>query len=242
MKLSNDYKKLFAELQPSFKNHIASTRYAEKKYTLFFPMVGPLFEMGSDLMVVGRACNGWIEGWDCLERESDEVTGRSISVSEDKPMQWVLDRWSSDYAQSHPDDTCNIKRSSFWRAIRKLALRTNQCDERDWALHLVWSNVMKISPYQSGNPNNTEWYAQLDLCKELFRRELAELKPKHVLLITAESWGADFVSSLGVEHEQTKGTHVAAIADHGSSRIILTGRPEGKDSGAFVEEILLHWR
>ena len=87
----------------------------------------------SELMVVGRAVNGWISEVDaCLAHEflsaEKRVLFRMASQGFDGdnvcPMQWVVQNWINANPQEY-----STNRSAFWRVIKSLVLRLNCTEE-----------------------------------------------------------------------------------------------------------------
>ena len=108
----------------------------------------------NELMVVGRATNGW-EGCAHPEEFVDpafrETFARDItmSVGGDHPMAWVHQHWGA-------EKDYNTKRSTFWRVIQRVTEELGIAGESngDWPCHLVWSNLYTVSPADGGNPDN----------------------------------------------------------------------------------------
>ena len=149
-----------------------AVRLPEKEITGFMAMVGGLYD--HDLMVVGRAVNGWDSGvlpevlasYDAAERYSRNILD-SVNRGEPCPMRWVTDSWGN--TQGY-----NTKRSAFWRTIRRVVaqLEIADVDQDSWSSHLVWSNLYKVAPAAGGNPGVTLCQIQLAGCIELFGLEL----------------------------------------------------------------------
>jgi hypothetical protein len=229
MKLTRDYKEKFLKTYEDFKNKISVIeKLNDKEYSLFFPMIGENFESKKTLLVVGRACNGWEHPWKSINSDNS-IVNLSISCSEGKPMQWLIEQWT--------DTKYKIKRSSFWRIIKNITLFLNECNEKDWPSFIAWSNLFKISPYEKGNPNMSECDVQLQNCIELFEQEIEELKPEYVLLIVGLDWGKTFLESIASKIEYFNNEIVKCVANYKDSKLILTVRPEGKKQELFINSI-----
>jgi len=130
--------------------------YPETELTAFWGRKG--MHANGDLMVVGRAVNGWDDlMWNKNELRTPEeihprvVTARQSAESTDKcPMQWVNDCWRCNKIGSY-----NTARSPFWRVIRRVALELGVAkSEEQWPSYIQWTNLYKISPKVTGNPSN----------------------------------------------------------------------------------------
>ncbi|WP_207659178.1 hypothetical protein [Anaerobacterium chartisolvens] len=209
----------------------------DKKYTLFYPLIGNLYGKNPILMVVGRACNGWKYGWTCDDIDVRNIAKKVISDANDGlecPMQWLKDRWDGTYK-----DDYNIHRSAFWRVSKEILKGVSDCNDDNWESYLAWSNLLKISPFEGGNPNASEWDAQVKECILLLKAELEELKPKYVLMMTDISWAEAFIKDLGGNSEPINGNSIVrSLLLYGKSKIIITIRPEGVGTQQFVNEVL----
>ena len=123
--------------------------------TSFLAMEGNLYNQ--ELMVIGRAVNGWVEKWSPNElldtnkiKDIVDKTLTSVSDHSDCPMSWVSGLWGNTEAPY------NTKRSAFWRVIRQVVghLEIADIDKPDWPSILTWSNLYKVSPWERGNPSS----------------------------------------------------------------------------------------
>jgi hypothetical protein len=99
-----------------------TTQVTTKNVTGFLSMIGS--EYSGQLMVVGRAVNGWTEAWvpdnHCTDARrlayAREVCKSVTKIGRECPMSWVTEHWgcTEDY------NTC---RSAFWRVIRAVVSR-----------------------------------------------------------------------------------------------------------------------
>lgn len=204
-----------------------------------------------ELMVVGRATNGW-EG-SCFpggnpckapypEKFTDPAFRKKfareiqMSVSGDDPMAWVHQQWGA-------KNCYNTKRSAFWRVIRRVTVGLNIAGESygDWASHLVWSNLYKVSPNAGGNPSDRLCYRQFQGCKDLFRLELDTYRPQRLLLLTGWNWADGFLCGL-VKVDAT-GNYVERVGTLPSTdgypiSVVVARHPQGKSEEAWSTEVL----
>ena len=119
--------------------------------TGFMAMAGKLYT--HELMVIGRAVNGWTKTWLPSELKDKGnicqfINGVVESVTDPVqcPMRWVSDSWQNN------DHGYNTRRSAFWRCIRSAVgvLSIADIQNPEWPSHLVWSNLYKIAPRGGG--------------------------------------------------------------------------------------------
>ncbi len=220
----------------------AADQLPKEKVVGFMATKGNLYNR--QLMVVGRAVNGWTD--DTIlpsqlaepdkRRRYSKIVKRNSSkgnFSEDArdcPMQWVQDYWQN------PEGYRTID-SAFWRVIRQVMEGLNIAFENDpWPSHLVWSNLYKVAPAEGGNPGNGLCHVQLKGCKSLFDTELNIYRPSRVLLLTGWDWAGDFVKSDCRTHRNAG--FVEATGRRRRTRIVVAKHPQGKPEGEWVENVL----
>ena len=219
----------------------AADELPEEKIVGFMSVKGNLYNR--ELMVVGRAVNGWTDDTilpsqlaepnEC-RRYSEVVKRNSSGDARDCPMQWVQDYWQN------PEGYRTID-SAFWRVIRQVMEGLNIAFENDpWPSHLVWSNLYKVAPAEGGNPGNGLCHVQLKGCKSLFDTELNIYRPSRVLLLTGWDWAGDFVKSDCRTHSNTG--FVEATGRRKETSIVVAKHPQrlpkGKTEAEWVENVL----
>lgn len=216
-----------------------SKQLPNSKITGFLPIKGNKYT--GDLMVVGRAVNGWCDGIypsdlnDPLkaQRYSDlvesSVTSGDVNVC---PMQWVVDSWGN-------IDGYNTKRSSFWRTIRQVVgeLNINDIESNSWASKLVWSNLYKISPTDGGNPSDKLCDISFPGCVELLNMEIEVFKPSKILLLTGANWADGFLS-ISEPKEKCKFDYVEKHGIRGDIKCVIASHPQGKEESLWVNEVV----
>src|SRR5690606_21080281 len=151
-----------------------------------------------ELMIVGRAVNGWGTGF--TPRDLNDPGSRSNyaniiedSVNAEKltecPMQWITDSWGSSKVEYNP------KRSAFWRTVYRVSQELMIVDQDDLILSsmLVWSYLYKISRESGDNPNDRLCGIQLDDGVELIQMEVRAFSPKRVPFVTGDNWFDGFL-------------------------------------------------
>ncbi|MGA2598064.1 MAG: hypothetical protein ABSH09_13860 [Bryobacteraceae bacterium] len=231
-----------------------------KKVTGFLSMVGR--EYSGQLMVVGRAVNGWAGGRSPNELRTDvqrleyayEVH-KSVTELMGKrcPMCWVTAQWSvsvEDYNRrwcTKCKEIYNTHKSPFWRVIRAVVSRLRIADvednERSWSSHLVWSNLYKIAPHGGGNPSGKLRKAQLEGCKKLLEWELEQYRPNRILFLTDWWWADEFLGQAWEDRPKPNPqSPVRAVGRlkcgaHAAACVVAC-HPQGKNEKNWVDEVV----
>lgn len=240
MNMSTAYGKAYCDTLESVTAHEPS----DESLSGFWPAVGPDYVKGNGLLVVGRATNGWSNCFTAKSLSGADgrcgVAAKARSSSEDEtpyPMHWIV-YWAG------RKDGYNPKRSAFWRVARRVL--TAVCPESaktlEWPKHIAWSNLYKIAPKpsakelgKSANPSLSLMELQKRGCVDLLRREVEELRPALVLVLTGWWWYWPFMEALGVDTGEVKaGELVEATAVSGGRTWVFAKHPQGKKEGVLV--------
>jgi hypothetical protein len=212
--------------------------------TGFMAMVGQTYQR--DLMVVGRAVNGWRA--ECtpealtiqanLQQFVQDVLD-NVTDQASCPMRWVSTAWGN-------TQYYNTRRSAFWRAIRRVVGALNIADIEDaaWPSYLIWSNLYKIAPAAGGNPSAMLCSLQLNGCISLLEEEFQTYRPKRLLFLTGIGWAGPFVKRLAPSLTVVPDfRYVQAVGktlenNHDASTIVVAVHPQGKLEGSWVQEVV----
>ncbi|MBS0647587.1 MAG: hypothetical protein JSR97_13505 [Verrucomicrobia bacterium] len=201
---------------------------------MFYPSVGKAFHVNRNLLVIGQAANGWNPKWFVknIPSQADRIIGDSIENSSEEngecPLEWINKKWNS----------YKLFRSFFWNVTYKLVKETYNRTDTDWNNIIAWTNLMKISPADYGNPNNVERKAQSNNCAKLFMQELKDLKPKNVLIITnLDIWAEPILKQANIEIKNVDGNYIQATGHFSGSKIIVTRRPFFGRHQPFIKEV-----
>jgi hypothetical protein len=217
--------------------------------TGFMAMVGDRYS--GELMVVGRAVNGWdvpgrlpssLTSSQIIEKFLTEIVSSATKRSaKGCPMCWVTD-------PVRPNDY-NSRRSAFWRVIRRVIgeLKIADTDDDTWPSYLLWSNLYKIAPKEGGNPTGFLRRIQFDTCALLFGKELEIFKPKRVLFLTGMGWAKPFVHLLMPAVAVLGDHYVEATGKYGTEEVLPTvvvvaAHPGRKPEDAWVQEVVTAFR
>ena len=224
-----------------------AARLPDRRLTGFLSMAGHLYK--NELMVVGRAVNGWAEGVMPSELSSAPIAKdyaekifESVIGNGQCPMAWVSDCWAN--PANHESDY-NTKKSAFWRVIREVVSESciANTDEGTWPSHLVWSNLYKVAPEEGGNPSNTLCEIQLPGCISLLQQEISIYLPRRLLLLTGRDWAKPFLENIAPNFILVSDKYVEAIAQisHSSgctSKVVVAAHPQGKPERIWVQGVI----
>jgi hypothetical protein len=212
-------------------------RVGPERLAAFWPMVGTAYR--GDLLLVGRAVNGWIDAVDVHELGDPEARGALLAAArktseghDDDPMGWVVGAWGRRGGYS-------TSRSQFWRTARRVLAGVDRASAEDpwWPSRLAWTNLCKLAPYAGGNPGGALLRVQRALAPTLLRREIEELAPKLVLVLAGRWWFEPFAEALGLDVHWQDGL-VGGVADDGQQRWVIAPHPQGRPEGAMSEKVL----
>lgn len=177
------------------------------------------------LMVVGRAVNGWKS---CFTPQQALDRGKRVEIIQETcsgtandstcPMAWVTNDWGAtgykctvcghlfndkvnhctQCNQEAVEERYDTKASAFWRTVKLLVETRGIADvsKPDWPSHLVWTDLYKVSPEKGGNPSSTLCTIQFEACKELFLYEIESWRPRCIVFFTGNDWAEPFLKAL----------------------------------------------
>jgi|GEM_PF-1806995 len=237
--LTEEYNNLMKDgLRPFAENLSKSGDVTTIEYNLFYPTIGKDFEQSHELVVYGQAVNGW-DGenkWktDEIPSKTAEIFKKCFEYSQEDngkcPLEWINEDWAK----------YKLFRSFFWNVTYKLVKAKYGRTDENWNNIIAWSNVTKIAPANHANPNLSEIDAQLEYSAKLFVKELDDLQPNNVLLITnLRTWAAPIFKRANITYEtHTESLYIQATASYGNTRIVVTKRPYVGAHQPFVEEVM----
>jgi hypothetical protein len=211
---------------------VAQTSGGDRLVTLW-PMRGRLYR--GDLMVVGRALNGWGAGTAFWPRDARDAQGRDRVLQRTReeseggpkncPLAWVAKCWQAKRGY-------NTARSAFWRTARAVLMRGEE-PSRNWSSRLCWTNLYKVAPAAGGNPEPALQRVQLAACAELLRLEVEAFQPARVLVMSGAAWFAPFADALGLGIVRRRGYVEGVFCDRGRTWVV-TKHPERKPEAPLV--------
>jgi hypothetical protein len=220
------------------------------KLCAFAPLKG--HQSSGELMIVGRAVNGWDQKW--FPDDNSELYQREIILKhlfnsnerEDKcPLSWIRDSWNSNIKDELGQEVnYHAIRSAVWRVFKRITETMGICDDQNWPSHLIWSNLYKISPADGGNPYASLMGIQEDICLKLLKLEILEWSPKKIIFFTGIDWANPFLEYLSVNLinlPQNKYVNCIGKYDLDNNKeaiIIVAKHPQGKNEDIFVNEVV----
>lgn len=212
----------------------------EKNITTFFPMKGNLYN--HELMVVGRAVNGWEEQitpeelLDNMKRK-DYLRQTYLASQPQCPLSWVT--------KARGGEQYNTNRSAFWRVIHKTLQKLEiGHNDKHWPSYIVWSNLYKTAPYEGGNPSGKLINIQQRHCAAILKKEIYLFKPKKILFLTGYDWAKDVLNKINEFHLNNEFDGLAEargqfVSEKIVSKIVIAKHPQGKDESRLVDEVIM---
>ncbi len=200
-----------------------------KKYSLIYPQVPSGFKR-TQLMVCGRATNGWFQEWDL-----ESVLQKKEAILDDAKKAAKI-CWTA-------EDFENNNNRAFFRITKRLIQEHFGIKGDKFASSFMWTNLSKIAPMEKGNPNNSEFNAQVNVCKKIFKYELDNARPKNVVLFAGaitdvNNWAYDFIEHLELDPKKKKShDEIVAVYEYGPTKIVHVVRPEIKKKGMTEDDI-----
>lgn len=113
--------------------------------------------------------------------------------------------------------------------------------EEDWASHLVWSDLYKISAH--GNPTGLLESLQREACVEILKGDLDQYLPSKVLFLTGWDWAGPFVDSHEVtvssaQMEYAVASGALTLGNGQRCSVVVGKHPEGKPERPWLQEVL----
>jgi hypothetical protein len=189
------------------------------RLSLFNVQVGSGWQKGKGLLFVGKATNGW-------GKSTLSVLFSEYDENEDV-LSWIeKHKGNSDY---------NTNKSAFWRVIEQISRQVFN-NEIAWYKNIAWSNLCKLAPENEGNPTNTDFYKQKEICKEILFTEIDILQPKVVVLLTSD-WDILGINNFEKIAEEKWSGYSSNLYKNKNVHYIHTVYPQGKPEKIHIEAI-----
>ncbi len=199
--------------------------------TPFWPIRGARYD--SQLLVIGRSVNGWVDDWTAEQLQEGAQRGAAIDFlrADAEPagrdrMAWVTDLCGAPTGYS-------TRRSAFWRVLRRLS--TGDQDVPDWPSHLAWTNLYKVSPAAGWNPGADLQRLQRADAIALLALEITAFAPKRILALTG-NWIDPFTEGLGLRLSRREGL-VEGLGERLAVPVVVAKHPMTKPEHPFVLEV-----
>jgi hypothetical protein len=228
MTLTDGYGLLFGGMLADAAN---ATENVDLPLTPFWPISGARYD--SELLVIGRAVNGWVGDWTVRQlRDPSFRLAVVASLRDDAEpverdrMGWVTDLWGATSGYS-------TRRSAFWRVLRRLS--SGDQPLADWPSRLAWTNLYKVSPAAGWNPGADLQRAQRESAIELLKMEIEALAPRRVLALTG-NWIRSFTPGLDLRLDPREG-FVEATGQGQGVPWVVAKHPMTKPEDRFVADV-----
>ncbi len=221
----------FCDLYDAMLGTIGGGFHGREKLTVFWPLVGRDYRIGSGTLVAGRATNQWNVAEDVpATKLRDQGQRRSILSALQEDAQEGFDGWVED------ENPRPARRSAFFRVARRAT--NSPPDAPGWSRRLAWTNLFKVAPASGGNPGSALRDLQRHWANEIFHMEIDALNPKTVLVLAGSDWFDSFQQREGLTLKKRRGRFVEGVATARGRRWIVARHPERKPEDKFVEEIM----
>lgn len=176
MTLSSAYEATYEQLLAVLSRHCEAL---PPDVCLHWPMHQPSYT--GRLLAIGQAPNGWLVDTPACDLRTEarrrELLAETRGFSEaERAFDWMRLR---------------VRTRPFWKlvdvAMEALGLTLDQ---------IAWSNLAKAAP-DGGNPTGVLLTSQLELAGRLLRREVEELEPEIVLVISGRGYTEPFMTTAG---------------------------------------------
>lgn len=176
-----------------------------------------------DLMIVGRAPNGW-----------GVYYNRNKPAGEERnTLEWVLNNMKEEDLEATIADWAtkkkySITRSQFWRVGRRIAKSVTGRNEREFD-NVLYSNLYKVGS-DGKNPTPKMIDATQENCIKILQLEIEIFQPKRILLLTGCDWAKPFIENLKIEGKYIdQPSDVSFIGKIDEKEFVVAVHPQGRN-------------
>jgi hypothetical protein len=226
------------QLHRDLLKHIGSAkgRWRGRQLSAFAGRAG--MDYCGDLLIVGRAVNGWEPTLYVQDVANDVDRERIVEecfANDQCPMAWVSSFW-------HRKREYSTSRSAFWRVVRSVTgeLGIADIDLPTWPSAIAWTNLYKISPAAGGNPSSTLMAAQQADCLSILESEIQSWSPRRVLFLTGAWWAKPFLTAMGFDpvSSSSRAFVEASGTICNDVHAVIAPHPQGRSERPLVAEIV----
>lgn len=218
--------------------HNAPETSSNTELTAFYHFKGKKYN--GELLVVGRAVNGWQTSYTINKLHRNGVIERIlkdiIQPKKECLSDWVQECWEN-------RNGYNTKGSAFWRTTKGITSKLNISTQEDWASSIVWSNLYKIAPFEGGNPSDSLRERTRKDCIHILKAEIEILNPKRIVFLTGANWFDDFAEGLEFNEDRSKRHPIekSGMIFNGAQIAILP-HPQGKKEEPLINSVAKHFQ
>lgn len=192
------------------------------------------------LMLIGRAVNGWSADWGS---NASEIAEQVLSI------QFSMNSIDKCPIQNEGTlDEYNFNRCSFLN-LGKTVLKDLGLKSENISANLVWSNIYKVAPAISGNPNGKIQKLQRQGAIKILLKEIELFSPTHILFVTDLDWleatwrnnknELSFAKAMDITENLTinNGKYVKAFGIYNKIPYVVCVRPETRSIEEMSNDI-----
>jgi len=219
------------------------------KSSNFVALRGNLDHQNTRFLLIGRAVNGWDDEDLRVDNAEEYSLNANREFYRDDRWNWIVEYKGGLYSSHTNPPTYCVSQKPFWNYSKSVweGLSDTEVNGK-WMENIAWSNLYKVSPPFTGNPEKTYMIAELEACKKILMRELEIIQPTHIFLpVGYYEWFQNFeelfsdVHYLGsnVSRGKNKNSiYVEATAKWKSAKVVVACRPEYRDKDEYVKSVL----
>lgn len=245
-------KNLYAQLATAFGD---KTYRISKEQSLQFNELSHFVAMKGDhydvqncrLMIIGRAVNGW---GSIACPNAKEFGVQAEQVFNGTGFEWVV--YDERGLHNTEDKIYFLSRSPFWRTSQQIWEQLSGVRQDKWVDYIAWSNIYKVAPPTTGNPTTKMCRTQIELCRQILKKEIETYKPTHILFVTGWNWWFQD-SKFGVaklfeqtnfikENKRGNTTYAEGTAIYKGVNVdipvVVACRPEQRNEQEYVKQVV----
>ncbi|MGN1165492.1 MAG: hypothetical protein ACI4S2_03570 [Lachnospiraceae bacterium] len=216
-----------------------------KELSHFTSMQGKNYGKTVKFLLIGRAVNGWMSMPSQEKEQFEQATDLNLRTH---GFSWIRQNESGKLCNE--DGSYCLNRSSFWRTseeIWKEISGWNAHEITPWFESIAWTNLYKIAPPYSGNPNTKMIKQEREICREILKLEIELYDPEYVLFVTGWDWfcefwqgeaNADGLLSEKVERNtKTNGIYAEKSFTYAGRKFVISCRPETRPENEYKIDI-----
>lgn len=202
------------------------------------------------MLLIGRAPNGWGEN---SASSSDDFACGALNDYISRHFDWV-EKENGILVSKYFDTNgllATYKLAAFFTYAEDIFHRLTNIipnDNEKWLDYIAWSNLYKVSPPNTGNPEGEMEFLQRDICKEILLNDIKLCEPTHILFFTGyenmfEHFHSDFpdVKYIGKNCSRGKNRNnifVEAAGHYNNAKVVVCCRPEYRNKDALVTDVI----
>ena len=229
----------YKDLLIKLVNHDYPESKNPRNIVVFNSIQGRKYEPNRELMIIGRATNGWDTYYKPDSQNAQIEIAKTIEKIKNRKYNFDLTAEVTSWENN--DIPYYISKSRFWNTGLRVAT-TVLGHDNSRTDHIVYSNLFKVS--SDGNNPSPE-LKELTLASniKILNAELEFFKPKKILFLTGyNGWAKPFIKELNatpIELAQSKYIHFSGKI--GETSVVVADHPQGKGK-TITDEIRMAFK